>query len=107
MKNVMDQIASLLANSHVDATSESDDDWECIMTDTIYISELHSSDSLPQSISLICEQEGVHIITRSDVIDDVGVVVDEEERPRLCIATKAGNYFEFALIKEDKNERAE
>lgn len=107
MKDVMDQIASLLANSHVDATSESDDDWECIMTDTIYISELHSSGPLSPSLGILCKQDGFHISLRGDDIDDVDVVVDEEERPRLYIATKAGNYFEFALIKEDKNERAE
>ena len=107
MKNVVDMIAKLLAINNVEATSELDDEWKWIMTDTFFIGELHSSDSLPQSISLICEQEGVHIITRSDAIDDVGVVADEEERPRLCIATKAGNYFEFALTKEGKDERAE
>lgn len=107
MKDVMDQIAGLLAKNHVDATRESDDDWECIMTDTFYINELHSSGLLSPSIGIICEQDGCHISLRGDDIDDVDVVVDEEERPRLYIATKAGNYFEFALTKEDEYERAE
>lgn len=107
MKDVMDQIARLLAKNHVDATSESDGDWECIMTDTIYISELHSSGPLSPSIGILCEQDGFHISLRGDDIDDVDVVVDEEERPRLYVATKAGNYFEFALTKEEEHERAE
>ncbi len=107
MRDVVYMIAKLLAINNVDATCDFDNDWKWIMTDTFFIGELHSSDSLPQSISLICEQDGVHIITRSDVIDDVDVVVDEEERPRLYIATNAGNYFEFALTKENQDERAE
>lgn len=107
MKDVMDQIASLLAKNHVDATSESDDDWEWIMTDTIFISELHPTGLLSPSIGILCEQDGFHISLRRDAVDDVDVVADEEERPRLYVATKTGHYFEFSLIKEDKDERAE
>ena len=107
MKDVVYVIAKLLAINNVNATCNFDNDWKWIMTDTFFIGELHSSDSLPQRISIICEQDEVHMITRSDVIDDVDVVVDEEERPRLYIATKAGNYFEFALTKEDKDEGGE
>lgn len=107
MKDVMGMIAGLLAKNHVDVTRESDDDWECVTTDTIYISELHSSGPLSPSIGILCKQDGFHISLRGDDIDDVDVVVDEEERPRLYVATKAGNYFEFALTKEEEHERAE
>lgn len=107
MRDVVYMIAKLLAINNVDATYDFDNDWKWIVTDTFFIGELHSSDSLPQNISIICEQDGVHMITSSDVIDDVDVVVDEEERPRLYVATKAGNYFEFGLTKEDKDEGAE
>lgn len=107
MKDVMDMIAKLLAISNVDATCELDNDWTWIKTDTVYINELHSAGPLSSSISFTYAQEGIHIMMRRDAINGVDVVVDEEERPRLHVSTKAGHCMEFALIKEDEDERVE
>ena len=107
MKDVMDMIAKMLAISEVDATRETYDDWTWIKTDTVYINELHSAGQLSPSIFFEYAQEGIHVMMRRDAIDGVDIVVDEEERPRLMVGTKAGHYFEFALTKEDKNEGTE
>lgn len=104
MNDVMDMIAKMLAISEVDATRETYDDWTWIKTDTVYINELHSAGQLSPSISFEYAQEGIHVMMRRDAIDGVDIVVDEEERPRLMVGTKAGHYFEFALTKEEVHE---
>ena len=108
MKDVMDQIARLLADNHIDAIEKQlNDDWTWIATDLLYISGPGKGPGRVTGITFATDHNYCILNLRQESIEDVGIVEDEEGRPRLFVALKSGHYFEFSLIKEDKDERVE
>lgn len=108
MKDVMSQIARLLADNHVDSVREQlSDDWSWIATDRLSISGTGEGLGRVTGITFATDNNYCILNLRQESIDDVGIVEDEEGRPRLFVALKSGHYFEFSLIKEDKDERTE
>lgn len=108
MKGVMNQIARLLADNHIDAVREQlTDDWLWIATDILSISCTGEGPGRVTGITFATDHNYCILNLRQESIEDVGIVEDEEGRPRLFVALKSGHYFEFSLIKEDKNEGTE
>lgn len=108
MKDVMNQIARLLADNHVEAIREQlSDDWSWIATDILSISGPGEGPGRTTGITFAADNNFCILNLRQESIEDVGIVEDEEGRPRLFVALKSGHYFEFSLIKEDKNEGTE
>lgn len=108
MNGVMRQIARLLADNHVDTVREQlADDWSWIATDILSISGPGIGLGRVTGITFATDNNYCILNLRQESIEDVGIVEDEEGRPRLFVALKSGHYFEFSLIKEDKNEGTE
>lgn len=108
MKDVMNQIARLFADNHIEAKRmQFTDGCSRIATDILSISGPGIGLGRVTAITFATDNNYCHLYLRQESIEDVGIVEDEEGRPRLFVALKSGHYFEFSLIKEDKNEGTE
>lgn len=105
MNGVMRQIARLFDENHIDAISKQlNDDWTWIATDLLYISGPGEGPGRVTGITFSTDHNYCILNLRQESIEDVGIVEDEEGRPRLFVALKSGHYFEFSLIKEEVHE---
>lgn len=108
MKDVMNQIARLFAGNHINAKRmQFTDGCSRIITDALEISGPGKGLGRVTGITFVTDHNYCILNLKQESIEEVGIVEDEEGRPRLYVGVKAGHYFEFALTKENQDERSE